>query len=135
MAFGAGTAAKLFVSQTTNLDFDLSPYITKVDLKMAVDEIETTTLGNTERQYITGFKSASISGEGVWDPTADNVLFGQRGGTASQVRYSPQGTATGKIYYLGTAVQTDYSPPTDVQNAVTFTFEYRITNGLTRGTH
>ncbi len=135
MAFGAGTAAKLWVSSVTGLDTDLSPYITKIDLKMIVDEIETTTLGNTERQYITGFKSANISGEGVWDPSADNVLFGQRGATANTVRYSPQGTATGKIFYSGAAVQTDYSPPTDVQNAVTFTFAYRVTNGLTRGTH
>jgi len=135
MAFGAGTAAKIFVSAATGLDTDLSPYVTKIDMKTSVDEIEVTTLGNTERQYVTGFKSATISGEGVWDPTADNVLFGQRGATANTVRYSPQGTATGKIFYSGAAVLTDYSPPTDVQNAVTFTWAYRVTNGLTRGTH
>ncbi len=135
MAFGAGTAAKLWISSATGLDTDLSPYVTKIDFKMIVDEIEVTTLGNTERQYVTGFKSATLSGEGVWDPTADAVMYGQRGATANAVRYSPQGTASGKIYYQGQAVQTDYSPPTDVQNAVTFTWAYRISNGLTRGTH
>src|SRR5262245_5679161 len=102
---------------------------------MPVDEIDVTTLGNTERQFILGFKSAELSGEGVWDPSADVVLFSQRGGTASPIRYSPQGTASGKIYYSGTAILKDYSPPTDVEAAVTFSFEYRITNGLTRGTH
>lgn len=135
MAFGAGTAAKLFITNSANLDTDASPYITKIDLKMPVDEIEVTTLGNTERQYLAGFKSAELTGEGVWDPTIDAVFFTQRGGTAAPIRYSPQGTASGKIFYSGTGVLKDYSPPTDVDAAVTFTFEYRITNGLTRGTH
>lgn len=135
MSFGAGSAAKFWVSSATGLDTDASTYITKVDPDFPIDEIEVTTLGNTERQYIPGFKSSEWKFEGIWDPTIDNVFFGQRGATANLVRYSPQGTATGKIYYQGAAVLKEYSAPTDVQNAVTFTGSYRITNGVTRGTH
>lgn len=135
MAFGAGTAAKLFITNSANLDTDASPYITKIDFKMPVDEIEVTTLGSTERQYLLGFKSADMDVEGIWDPTIDVVLFAQRGGTAAPIRYSPQGTATGKIYYSGTGLLKDYQPPVDVDAAVTFKASWRWTNGVTRGTH
>jgi len=114
--------------------FNLTPYLTNVTPDWPVDEIDVTTLGNTERQYIPGFKSATMGVEGVFDPVVNNVLFGMRGGSAGPLRYYPQGTATGKPYFQGTVLLLNYSPPTDVESAVTFTGSFRFTNGVLLGT-
>jgi predicted secreted protein len=135
MAFGAGTAARLVLTSQggTDYDFDASPYVTNVSPDWPVDEIDVTTIGETsqERQFIAGFKSASMGVEGIFDPTADAKLFPMRGGTPAPGRYYPQGTSTGKPFYQGTFVMTAYSPPTDVDSAVTFTAAFRI-NRLSR---
>jgi len=137
MAFGAGTAAVLHLTAQGGgeLGFNATPFITNITPDFPVDEIDVTTIGETsqERQYIAGFKSASMGVEGIYDPTADGKFFAMRGGTPAPGRYYPQGTASGKFFYQGTFVMTNYSPPTDVDSAVTFTGAFRI-NRLTRGT-
>jgi hypothetical protein len=135
MAFGAGTAAVLHLTSQagTDYDFNATPYITNIAPDWPVDELDVTTLGETsgERQFISGFKSATMGVEGIYDPTADAKFFAMRGGTPAPGRYYPQGTASGKPYFQGTFVMTNYSPPTDVDSAVTFTGSFRI-NKLSR---
>ena len=86
MAKGAGTASVVHISEQggTQFAFDLTPYITTFTPDMPVDELDVTTIGGVtgEREYLTGFKSSTIAMEGIYDPTADNVLFAWRGGTA-----------------------------------------------------
>jgi predicted secreted protein len=136
MAFGAGTASVFKITQggSAQFGFDLSPYITSVDADWPVDEIDVTTLGQNYKQFLAGFQDATFTIEGIWDPTADAVMFNLRGGTAGPWRYYPQGTASTKVYYQGTAVVTNYSPPTDVNEAVTFTLELHNSGALTRNT-
>ena len=138
MAFGAGTASAvhMIVPGGGSSYTDISAFITSFEPEREVDELDVTTLGGVtgERVFIGGFKSGTVKIEGIWDPTVDLYMHQWNGGSAAPFRYYPQGTATGKIYYQGTVTNLGYSMPTDVDSAVTFTAEGRVSGGWTRGT-
>lgn len=113
---------------------DISNTITSVDYPTDRDEADVTTLGATHRDFIPGVQDASINIEGVWDPTVDGYLDALGTATGSAFEYYPQGTASGKIKYSGSALRKAYNRPTSVDDAVTYTCDFHIQGAVTRAT-
>lgn len=131
MGFMHGKNAKLFFRTGATMR-DLSGYLTKTGLARKADVAETSTLGTNDKQYLNGMRDGSLSLDGFFDPTVDGWLAGEVGGTAEKFRYFPQGSATGRIYYEGSAILTDYSVDTDTGNAGALTGALQATGPISR---
>ncbi len=134
MAAGIGKDAAFKITVATNLDQNIQAYLTQVSPSFPVDTAETTTMGDSDREFLSSLKSSTIGIEGIYDPTVDGYLFGLRGGTAAPVRYFPQGTASGKIYFEVNAILASYEAPANLDEAVTFSAEFQGSGAVTRGT-
>jgi hypothetical protein len=135
MANGAAKDAEFQLVNVTGGTINMGQYLTKVEMKDAGNAIDTTTLGAVAHAYIRGLKDCEVSIEGIFDPVAGTILFNL--GTASAVyfAYAPQGTATGKQKYSGSVLLTEYSPPANLDEAVTFTASFKATGAVVVGTY
>lgn len=135
MSFGLGNAAALKVTAVGGTAMtDISAYLTSIDPSFDSATAQVTTLGDADHEYLASIKDATLSCEGIYDPTPDAILFALRAGTAAPTRYFPQGTASGKIYFDGSAILTQYTPPANLEEAVTFSAQFQFSGALTRGT-
>lgn len=136
MAYGVGKDSALQVTAVGGADrgTNLTAYLTSIQPSFPVATAQVTTMGDSDHEYLASIRDATLSCEGIYDPTPDAVLFALRGGTAAPIRYFPQGTATGKIYFDGSAILTSYEPPSNLDEAVTFAAEFQFTGAVTRGT-
>ena len=110
---------------------DFSAYLKESGFNRAVDAIESTTLGATNKTFIPGLGEASISLSGEFDATADGYLDGIRRATTTFEWY-PLGTGTGKPKYAGSCILTKYEVSTPVADAVTFSAEFQVTGAVNR---
>lgn len=133
----AGTASVFVITASggSNLGSDITQYTTSIRPNYEGARIDVTTLGNTSRRKISGFKDNSIDVEGVWDTTIDGILMAILAGSAAPIRYGPAGTASGNAQHNGTAVLTAYSAPTDRESAVTWTGRWEVNGDMTRTTY
>lgn len=136
MAYGAGkdSALKITAAGGADLGTNITAYLTSIDPSFSVDTAEVSTMGDSWREYIATLKDATLACEGIWDPTPGTVFFNLLGGTAAPIRYFPQGTASGKLYFDGSAILTEYTPPSDLEEAVTFSATFQFSGGVTYGT-
>lgn len=136
MAFSHGSKAviKFGTSSTPNTPTDISAYVTSVSAPFGAETHEVTTLGATSKSYIPGLKDSTISIEGKFDPTVDAHLAGIVGLQVA-FEYGPQGSTTGNVKYTGNCICTSYEPETPVDAEATFSAEFQVTGGWTRGTY
>lgn len=138
MAYGHGKDAVFKVQDSGGTTRDLSAYLTGVTMPRSADTAETSTMGDSDKEYISGLKDATISLEGKYDPVAngpDDVLTGILGGASRTWEIHPQGTAVGKPKFSGSAVCTSYEASIDLGDAVGFSAELQVTGAITRGTN
>jgi predicted secreted protein len=134
MAFNHGSKASFQVNDGTSLR-DLSSYLTSVSFPQTVDTAEVSTLGATSKSYIVGLKDATISIEGIYDPTADGYLNTIAGlTTATAFEYYPNGTPVGstKPKFSGNCILTSYEVSAPVDGAASFTAEFQVSGAVTR---
>jgi len=110
---------------------DISEYCDKVDFPQTSETAETSCFGNTNKTFIAGLKTGTISLDGYWDINIDSVLDSIVG-TIQSFQYMPQGLGSGNIVYTGNVLCTSYSPPGDITAAVKFTSAFNITGPVTR---
>jgi hypothetical protein len=113
----------------------VSPYLTSVSFPKAIDTAEVTTLGDTAKEYIVGLVDATISAEGIYDPTLDGYIANIVTAGSAAFEYSPQGTTAGNVKYSGTAILTSYEVATAVDGAGTVSLELQVTGAVTKGTN
>lgn len=133
MAFSHGTSADIYVNGR-----DLAAYFRAVEMGGMADVVETTTFGDTAKDYIAGIRDGSVSVEGLFDgatSAVDEVLNTALGSAANSIWvYFPQGeTALGDIGYGMTAVATNYSVASPADGVVSVTGEAQAAVGRERG--
>lgn len=130
MAFQAGRTAQVFLG-----GYDISPYLKSTDLSIEVDTAETTTFSDSPgKTYITTTYGATLSAEGVWDPTQDGINAGILTTDASVITYCPMGgRSVGNRAWLMAGCSTSYSPSSSQGDAVTFGFEALATVPVVAG--
>lgn len=134
MAFNHGSKASFSVNDGSSLR-DLTSYLTSVTFPQTVDTAEVTALGGTSKAYIVGLRDATISIEGIYDPTVDGYLSTVAGlSTATAFEYYPNGTPVGstKPKFSGNCILTSYEVGTPVDGAATFTADFQVSAAVTR---
>jgi hypothetical protein len=99
------------------------------------DEIEVTSYGSTDKEFITGFAERSAATEILDDDTSSTIRQATRVGSVGSLGWFPQGTAAGKPKFtVGTAVvlQQNLSYPYD--DAVLASVNFRLNGAVTEGT-
>ncbi len=133
MSFSHGKNCDIYIVDSGGTERDFTGYCKEVSTPFKSDPAEVTTLGKDDKVYIGGLKDKTVSLSGPWDATVDNYMFNLLA-TSSRVKVFPEGSVTGKIYYLGTAVWNSYEPASSVDSASEFKFEGQGTDAWTRGT-
>tara|TARA_R100001015_G_C4607916_1_gene163067 strand:- start:875 stop:1285 length:411 start_codon:yes stop_codon:yes gene_type:complete len=136
MAFVHGSDSVFKIDNAGGSLTDISAFVNNVDFPETADVAETTTLGASNKTYISGLKDATISLSGVWDATAD-AIFGAVVGQAATLsyEYSPQGTTGGNVKYTGECILTNYAISSPVGDVVAFSADLQVSGAVTRGTH
>lgn len=140
MARAVGTASVIQITAAGGATYGvtLSAYVRGFSPEYLTPEVDVSVIGDGasgNREYLPGFKDGNVTFDGVWEDAIDLVMINLRGaGSASPVRYYPQGTASGMIYHTFEFVLGRYSPPTNMDEAVTFSASGRISGNVARGT-
>lgn len=116
---------------------NLSDHITSVDFPQEVSALEVTGLSDTDRKYIVGLGSTSISISGFWDDASNNVdaVFAAILKAADvDWEYGPEGSTAGKRKYSGDCMVTRYSVSSPVDGVVSFSADIQVSGAVTRGT-
>jgi hypothetical protein len=135
MAFVHGKNAVFSIDNAATSLTDITAYVTGVDFPRTADTAETSVFGVSSKTYVVGLKDATISIEGVWDPTVDAVLDGILGTVAGSFEYGPEGDTAADIKYTGECICTAYSPPATISDAGKFSATFQVTGDVTRGTY
>jgi len=132
MAFGAGKDAAFKLGNAAGTLIDISAYLTEVTAPTLTAETqETSTLGDAYKEYTrTQVDPGKISFQGVYDPFIGTMLLPLATASERAFEYHPQGTATGKVKYSGSALLTSLEIPAKVDSAVTFSGELIVTGVL-----
>jgi predicted secreted protein len=136
VAFQHGKGGNFFLEDATTTRQDISCYLMSVTLPRSADTVEVTNFCSSAKEYLAGLRDATVSFEGIWDPTVDGILEGILG-VEKDFWYYPgttDATNTQFIQYTGSAILTAYEVPTAVDAAVTFSGEMQVTGVITRTT-
>ncbi len=133
MAFGAGKDAVFKLGNVGGVLTDISQYLTDVTAPtMDAQVAEVSTLGDNWKEFIrTQIDPGSISMEGIYDPAIGTMLHGLATASERAWEYHPQGTATGRIKFAGSALMSSLEIPSNIDEAVTFSAELQATGAVT----
>lgn len=134
MATTHGKSAVFKVQDSGGTLRDLSQYLSKDGLSLEADPPEATTKGSNAKKYAPGLTDGSISVEGPWDTTVDGYLAGILNMERS-FEYHPAGTGAGTPKYSGSVILKSYELEAPADELVTFSAEFQVTGGVTRGTN
>lgn len=134
MAFVHGKNVHFTIDDSGGIPRDISAYVTSVEMSRSADTAETSTFGDSNKEYLAGLKDATISIEGVWDPTVDGYLEGILGAAEGDFIYGPAGSTGGNIKYTGKCICTAYNPPGSISGAVTYSAQFQCSGAITRTT-
>lgn len=116
---------------------DISAYCNNLAITDAADEVEVTGFGDTEKQYVPGFRdiAATLSGNyGDDDGEAGvaKLLADLRdSGDSVPLVYGPAGNGTGKVMLTYDAKVLSFNPTSAIGGAVTFQANLRLSNPAT----
>lgn len=137
--FSHGSRGRLFIDSAAGVETEVSSYITETGLSNELDVADVSALGDNHKKSITGLADGGFELSGHFDPTAaalfiDLTRAGQTGGVGTQFKYFPQGSASGKVYFDGTAICTSFSTTTGIGDAAAFTSAFKVNGEPTFGT-
>lgn len=136
MPFVHGKSTDFRIDNSGGTLTDISAYCDSVDFPQTIETAETTTFGDSNKDYIVGLKDATISFSGKWDATLDGILAPIAGQTASvSFQYGPAGSTVTNVKYSGECFITSYQITGAVGDVVTFSAEAQVTGAVTRGTY
>lgn len=116
--------------------YDLSDNFQTFEFGRTAEVFEANSFRSTAKRYVEGLPDSTISGEGIWDPTAGQMdsIIDQAltdGGNHTMI-YLPKGDTFGEIGYGTEAIVTDHSVSGDVADVVSTSFEAQPTVGRER---
>lgn len=133
MAISHGRKAEFKIDDTGATLRDLSSYISGVDFPRDRDLADASTLGDDDRQFVSGLKGATFTIPGQHEPTIDGYLHAlYEAGEPTDFEYYPQGNATGKVKITGQVLVNSYSTSTDLGGVGSFSLGLTVNGGVTR---
>lgn len=125
--------SETWIQDTGGTDRDFSDVVDTVTLPKTSEVADTTTHNDTAVKRIGTLLDTSVSLSGPRDATAEGYLDALIG-ESSRVRFFPEGSSSGKVYYDGTAVFTSNETSGEVTDAVRFSAEGQGSGVFTRRT-
>lgn len=114
---------------------DISSTLTDVSFPRSIDTAESSSFGDSAKQYVVGLSDATISVSGNFDATIDGYLAGTVGQAATlSFEYGPEGSTAGYVKFSGECILTSYEVSGAIGDVVTYSAEYQVTGSVTRGT-
>ena len=116
----------------------LTDFTTKtmsVTLNASAEQVESTTFGDSYRNYEQSFKNATVEAEYKYDAT----LYGQlaaiyNNGDIVDFELYPDGDAAAKPKITGSAFITEFGTPVEIGNLLTLSVSFQVDGALTFGT-
>lgn len=114
---------------------DISGQGRNLEISQTADDIDVTTYGSTDKEFITGFTDRSGTLEILDDNVSTAIRSALTPGSANSLTWYPQGTASGKPKRsVGTAVITEANEQYPYDDAVLLNVTMRINGKPTEGT-
>lgn len=143
MAFQHGKSTDFRLDNGAGTLTDISAYVDSVDFALPIDMHETTTFGDSAKEYLPGLKDSTISIGGKWDSTLDTqlgVIYANGGGLTTtnlsiSFQFGPAGSTSGNVKYTGECFLTNYQVSDPVGDLVTWSAELQVSGAITRGTY
>lgn len=131
--FTHGLNAAFYLSDGST-ERNLSSAGTQCSLDLSKDTVETTAFGSTSKTYIGGLRDATFSIEGARDATIEGYVYSAYTNSSGVFfRYFPEGSASGKVGYEGTAILTKGpGPSASTDDSVKWSAEAQVTGPVTR---
>jgi hypothetical protein len=117
--FTHGSNAKVYIVDSGATERDISSAVTSVSDDFTADTA--------------GLKDATFSVEGNRDATIEGYVYGVLGLSKAWAIF-PEGSASGKVKYSGTAICTTFNEASDVGDANKWSAEFQVTGAVTRAT-
>jgi len=102
-------------------------------LTQSADTIEDTTMGDTNRTYVSSLKTGTLSAEVYWDD-ADAVQLVMDAAADVIFEVYPTGSGTGEKYYSGAGIVTSNEITASFDGMVEGSFEVQISGAVTEAT-
>lgn len=135
MAFDAGYKVVLKLDGSADTLVDISAYLDTAKMSRTVDQLDVSTFGDQNRDFIPGLRGGAIPLTGKYDPTADALFDSDLAKTTSRTfEYGPQGSTAGLVKYTGECWVESYEVDTAVAGEGKFTAGLRLTGAVTRTT-
>lgn len=117
---------------------NLSPYLTEFSLSRDLDTAETSTMGDSSKEYIAGMKDATIDCSFIFEAgsgTVDATLGDAQGTSAAfEIRANSASVGVTNPKYTGTAILTSYELSPSIGDAVAGSASFQVTGAITRAT-
>lgn len=114
---------------------DVSGQGRTLDVSQTADEIDVTTYGSTDKEFIVGKVERSATMEVLDDSTSSTIRLALKPGTQNSMAWFPIGTASGNPKFtVGTAVVLENSISYPYDDAVTMSVNVRLSGAVTEGT-
>lgn len=130
MAFNAGTTAKVYAN-----GYDLSGYLKGADSSASREMYDSTTLGDSDREYVAGLRDASFSADGLFEadstaPKVDDILHAAMGNaTAVILTHLPYGDGLGNRGIGMDGDESSYEVSSPVDDLVSVALEVQSSVG------
>ena len=133
MAVAHGRKAEFKVDDSGGTLRDWSSYLTDVDFPRERELADASTLGDDDRQHVTGLKGATFSANGQHDATFDGYLHGlYEAGLPTDFEYYPQGNSTGNVKLTGQLIVSNYSTSTGIGGVGSVSVSMTVNGAVTR---
>lgn len=98
-----------------------------LEISQQADDIEVTTYGSTDKEFITGFTERSATLEILDDNGSSAIRDALKPGSTNSLTWYPQGTASGKpVRSVGTCVITEANESYPYDDAVVISTSLRL---------
>lgn len=141
MAKVHGKDSQVFLDDSGGTPRDLTSFVTSIDTSWTRDVSQTTTMGNDAHSYVGGLQDGTFTLSGRFDnggtATPDQWMVGllqAAGSVTATFTILAGGSAAGLPYDRGECYITDYSRSDPYDDVVTWSADFQVTGGVTRGT-
>jgi hypothetical protein len=115
---------------------ELKSYVTQADLQRTIDQLETTSLGDTGKTFIAGDQSNTISLSGNWTKALDDILGPDAGSGTKRTVVITYTDSSNTVSYTWTSngELSNYQIQSPANGLRTFSCELTLSGAPTRAT-
>ncbi len=138
MAYVHSRDAVVKLDHATGALTAITSYVNGVNFDQNPDQLEVTSLGEQDRQYLAGFISNQFTMTGLGDyadDAIDDILSTAVGSATTRTfELGPEGGTTGNVKYTGECLVLAYQTTDTVDAPITWSATCRITGNVTKTT-